>query len=104
MLEPKDGYQYATILAALVAPQSRGNITLISANNSYLPIINTPTIQSATDQQVAIAAYKRIRQAFASSFMQQIVIGEEYYPGASVQTDDEILEVRFPAVHSLQYA
>lgn len=91
--EPKDGYQYATILAALVAPQSRGNITLASSNASILPIINTPTLQSTTDQQVAIAAYKRIRQAFASSFMQNIVVGEEYYPGAKVETDAQILEV-----------
>lgn len=59
----------------------------------FLPIINTPTLQSATDQQVAVAAYKRIRQAFASSFMQKIVIGEEYYPGGNVETDAQILEV-----------
>ncbi|KFY17554.1 hypothetical protein V492_00582 [Pseudogymnoascus sp. VKM F-4246] len=90
--QPKDGYQYATILAALVAPQSRGSVTLASSNASILPIINTPTLQSATDQQVAVAAYKRIRQAFASSFMQKIVIGEEYFPGAKAETDAQILE------------
>jgi choline dehydrogenase len=93
ILEPHDGHQYATILAALVAPQSRGNVTLISADTNDLPIIHTPALQSATDQQVAIAAYKRVRQAFASSYMQQTVLGEEYYPGPSVQTDEEILAV-----------
>jgi choline dehydrogenase len=91
--EPKDGYMYATILAALVAPQSRGNITLNSADTNVLPTINTAYLQSPTDQKVAIAAYKRVRQAFASNYMQQTVIGEEYYPGPDVQTDDEILDV-----------
>lgn len=92
-VEPRDGYQYATILAALVAPLSRGTVTLKSADIKDLPIINAAYLQSPTDQKVAIAAYKRLRQAWASSHMQQIVIGEEYYPGPKIQTDDEILEV-----------
>lgn len=93
ILEPKDGYQYATILATLVAPQSRGNVTLVSADTNDLPIIHTPALQSPTDQQVAVAAYKRTRQAFASNFMQKTVIGEEYFPGPTVQSDEQILEV-----------
>ena len=48
--EPKDGRQYATILAALVAPQSRGNVTLNSADTNILPTINTAYLQSPTDQ------------------------------------------------------
>ncbi|CZR63977.1 related to choline dehydrogenase [Phialocephala subalpina] len=90
--QPKDGAQYATILAALVAPQSRGNIQVTSADTNTLPIINTAYLQSHTDQQVAIAAYKRVRQAFTSDFMQQTVQGRpEAYPGPSVQTDNQIL-------------
>ncbi|TVY75998.1 Dehydrogenase patE [Lachnellula suecica] len=89
--QPKDGYQYATILAALVAPQSRGNVTLNSADTNMLPTINTAYLQSTTDQKVAIAAYKRVRQAFASNYMQKAVIGAEYYPGTQVATDDQIL-------------
>ncbi|KUJ10742.1 alcohol oxidase [Mollisia scopiformis] len=89
--QPKDGSQYATILATLVAPRSRGNITVVSADTNTLPIINTAYLQSPTDQKVAIAAYKRVRQAFETEFMQRTVQGPEYYPGADVQTDDEIL-------------
>ena len=91
-IEPKDGYQYATILATLVAPRSRGNITLTSADTNDLPIINPAYLESPTDQKVAIAAYKRVRAAWASTFMQQCVIGPEYYPGPQVQTDEQILE------------
>lgn len=91
--EPKDGRQYATILAALIAPQSRGNVTLNSADTNVLPTINTAYLQASTDQKVAIAAYKRVREAFASEFMQRTVTGEEYYPGKDVQSDGQILEV-----------
>lgn len=96
--EPKDGFQYATILAGLVAPQSRGNVTINSADANILPTINNAYLQSPTDQKVAIAGYKRAREAFATDFMQQVVIGDEYFPGNNVQTDAQILEVgsRFP--------
>lgn len=91
--QPKDGYQYASILATLVAPLSRGNVTIISADTGILPVINPNWLTSTTDQQVAIAAYKRARRVFASSFMQQVVIGDEYFPGKDIQSDSEILKV-----------
>lgn len=91
LTQPKDGYQYATILATIVAPRSRGNVTIVSADTNVLPIINPNWLTSPTDQQVAVAAFKRARQAFAAPALQKIVIGEEYFPGPDVNTDDEIL-------------
>lgn len=67
-----------------------------SADTNILPTINTAYLQSPTDQKVAIAAYKRVREAFATEFMQRIVTSEEYYPGKDVQSDEQILEVSFP--------
>lgn len=64
--QPNEGYQYATILAALVAPLSRGNVTISSADASDNPIINPNWLTDPTDQAVAVAAFKRVRQAFAS--------------------------------------
>ena len=95
--QPKDGYQYATILTTLIAPQSRGNVTLNSADTNDLPTISTAYLQAETDQEVAVAAYKRTREAWASSAMQQTVIGQEYYPGLDVSTDEEILSVSCPS-------
>jgi choline dehydrogenase-like flavoprotein len=41
---------------------------------------------------VAVAAYKRLRQLFATKSLQPVLIGPEYYPGASVgNTDAELL-------------
>lgn len=87
------GKQYATILGALVAPTSRGNVTIASNDTSDLPIINPNWLSTEADQQIAIAAYKRIRGMFHSTAMAPIVVGDEYFPGSQYQTDAEILEV-----------
>ncbi|KAJ5707287.1 Glucose-methanol-choline oxidoreductase [Penicillium malachiteum] len=90
--QPRDGYQYGSILGVLITPLSRGNITLKSADTADLPIINPNWLEHQADQDIAIAMFKRIRQAFQSHAMSPIVIGEEYYPGTHVQSDTEILE------------
>ena len=91
--QPNDGYQYASIAAALMAPISRGNITIQSSSIHDPPLINPAVLASTTDQQVAIAAFKRLRQMLASSELAPIRIGDEYYPGKRVKDDDEsILE------------
>ncbi|KAJ5730272.1 Glucose-methanol-choline oxidoreductase [Penicillium malachiteum] len=90
--QPRDGYQYGSILGVLITPLSRGNVTLKSADTSDLPIINPNWLEHPADQDIAIAMFKRIRQAFRSQAMAPIVIGEEYHPGTHVQSDTEILE------------
>ncbi|EAW09037.1 GMC family oxidoreductase [Aspergillus clavatus NRRL 1] len=90
--QPKDGHQYASVNAALVAPVSLGNVTIQSADTNDAPIINTNTLGSRTDQQVAIAAFKRLREIFEASELAPVRLGDEYYPGKqSVRTDAEIL-------------
>ena len=88
---PNDGYNYATVATALVAPLSRGTVGISSADTSDLPIINPNWLTSATDAQVATAAFKRARQLLQSPVMQPVLIGDEYFPGPQVQTDAEIL-------------
>lgn len=75
-----------------MAPTSRGNVTIKSSDTSDLPIINPNWLATESDQQVVIAMFRRIRAAFQSTAMNPIIIGEEYYPGTTIQTDDEILE------------
>lgn len=90
--QPKDGYQYASINAALVAPVSLGNISILSDNIWDPPVINTNTLGTETDQEVAIAAFKRIRDIFEAPELAPVLVGGEFYPGkARVQTDAEIL-------------
>ena len=56
------------------------------------------------DQEVAVAVYKRVRDAFASKYMQQIVIGDEYFPGPTVQSDADILNTIRNTVQTVWHA
>ncbi|KAF4161080.1 hypothetical protein CNMCM6936_009696 [Aspergillus lentulus] len=104
VLQPSGGKQYATILGTLVAPTSRGNVTIASNDTSDLPIINPNWLSTEADQQIAIAAYKRIRDMFHSKAMAPIVVGDEYFPGSQYQTDAEILEVIRNTVMTIYHA
>ncbi|CAL5867166.1 uncharacterized protein PFLUO_LOCUS1378 [Penicillium psychrofluorescens] len=102
--QPRDGYEYATIIASMVSPTSRGNVTIRSADTADLPVINPNWLATDTDQKVAVAAYKRIRAAFQSNAMAPVIIGLEYFPGPSVQTDADILEIIRNTVMTIYHA
>ncbi|CAG7941610.1 unnamed protein product [Penicillium salamii] len=90
--QPKDGHEYSSILGVLITPSSRGNITLKSADITDLPLINPNWLDDPADQNLAVAIFKRTREAFQSEAMAPILIGEEYNPGLQVQSDAQILE------------
>lgn len=103
--QPNDGYQYASILAALVAPLSKGTVTIKSADTADLPLINPNWLTHPTDQEVAVVAYKRVREAFASKFMASVLTNKtEYYPGPAVQTDEQILNHIRKTLHTVWHA
>lgn len=87
--DPLDGYNYATIATALIAPLSRGNVTLASANMADAPLINPNWLTAQPDIEVAIAAFKRQRDVWKA--LSNITIGAEYFPGPQVQSDADIL-------------
>lgn len=89
---PKTLSSYATQYAALVAPFSRGNVTIASDSTFDNPVVNPNWLADPRDQEVAVAAYKRTRQIFDSAVMSRVVI-EEVYPGPNYSTDAEILDV-----------
>ncbi|KAL4807447.1 hypothetical protein BDV18DRAFT_158665 [Aspergillus unguis] len=89
--QPRDGYQYGSLLGILIAGTSQGTVTLASNDTYDPPIINPNWLQTESDQQLAVAMFKRLRQAFASEEMKPVVIGEEYHPGPHVQSDEDIL-------------
>ena len=84
-----DGNNYGTIVNVLVAPQSRGNVTIASPDTSDPPIINPNWLTDPTDAEVVVAAFKRTRQVW--NHLEEITIGPEKLPGPTVQTDEEIL-------------
>ncbi|KAF4341977.1 choline dehydrogenase [Fusarium beomiforme] len=90
--QPTDGKKYTTINGALVAPLSRGNITLRTNSTSDAPLINPNFLTSKTDQEVAVALFRRIREIAKSPPMKDTVL-KEVYPGEKHETDEQILAV-----------
>jgi choline dehydrogenase len=93
--QPLNGKKYVSILGAMVAPLSRGNITLKSANPLAAPAINPNWLSDPADQELAIAWYRRMREIFATKDVasQLEEIGVEAYPGLDKDSDEQILAV-----------
>ena len=83
---------YALIYIALVAPLSRGIITINSSDISDPPIINPNWLSSETDQKLNIQAFKMARALFNTTAIKPILRGPELAPGEAVQSDEEILD------------
>lgn len=88
--DPRDGYNYATVATALVAPLSRGNISISSTSMLDPPLINPNWLTDPADVEVAVAGFKRQRQVW--DHMSNLTLGQEQFPGPSVQSDADILE------------
>jgi choline dehydrogenase-like flavoprotein len=83
------------MIAALVAPTSRGNITISSASMEDAPIINPNWFGTQTDRELAVASLKRIREFMATEAIQGGLAGPEVAPGETVQSDEDILAYIF---------
>ena len=79
-------------------------MTIISANTEDLPIISPNWLDTDTDQKVAIASYRRIREIFNAQAMAPIIVGPEYFPGPAVQTDAQILDVIRKTIMTIYHA
>lgn len=90
-IQPHDDFNYATILSTLMAPVSRGNLSISSSSMHDQPLINPNWLTNTSDIELAIAMFKRLRQVWGVSELDALRIGDEYFPGASIQTDEEIL-------------
>ncbi|KAJ5183895.1 Dehydrogenase patE [Penicillium capsulatum] len=96
--------EFGSIISSLVAPTSRGNVTISSADTADLPIINPNWLSTDTDQNVAIASYRRIREMFHSKAIAPVIVGSEYFPGPQVKTDSEILDIIKKTVMTIYHA
>jgi choline dehydrogenase len=72
-------------------PESRGEIRLKSANPSDPPAMFPNYLATETDRRAIVDGLKVGRQILATPHMQRF-ISEEYQPGPSVKTDEQLLE------------
>lgn len=85
------GLNYGLIFGLMGAPLSRGNVTIVSADTTDLPVVNPNYLSSETDQEVAVQMFRRSRALLNSPSFAPIRVGEEIFPGLAVKTDEEIL-------------
>lgn len=88
--DPRDGHNYATLSACLVAPLSRGTVRLASADMTTLPLVDPAWLTHPADLDLAVQAFKRQRALWEVLVGLGVADAEEAYPGSSVQTDEEI--------------
>ena len=103
-ISPQDGHNYASMGVALVAPLSRGNISISSSSMTDPPLINPNWLSHPVDKELAVAGFRRSREFLATLSKHGVLLGGETYPGPSVQTDEQILEWIHSAVAPVWHA
>ena len=89
---PIDGKMYCSSSAGLIAPFSRGNVTINSTDTADNPVVQPNLLGDPRDQEMAVAAFKRAREVFNNPVIAPVIIGEEAFPGRNVSTDTQILD------------
>ncbi len=80
-----------TILACHIRPQSRGSITLTSADPKVMPAVDPNYLDHPEDVRAAIDGFKTIRKVLAAPAFAPY-LNDEQLPGSAVHTDQEILD------------
>ncbi|GAB1725045.1 hypothetical protein NU195Hw_g6767t1 [Hortaea werneckii] len=99
-----DMKNYTAMCVALVAPFSRGNVSISSNDTAVHPLVNPNWLTDTRDQEVAIAGFKRARALFEAPGVQPVLVGSEAYPGQNVSSDDEILSMLRASSDTIHHA
>ena len=87
-----------------MAPFSRGNVSIASADTNIHPVVNPALLTDPRDQEVAVAGFKRARAVLQSDAVKPGLIGGEVYPGPQVLTDADILDTIRKSADSIHHA
>jgi choline dehydrogenase len=91
---PQDGlhkWSGFTLLVYQLRPESRGEITLKSADPTDSPAMRPNYLSAATDQRTVVDALKLGRGLLGSPHMRSF-IQSEYVPGGQVTSDEQLLD------------
>ena len=84
---PKGGYMGARVI--LLHPESRGDVTLRSADPAAKAVIRHNFLSAENDRITLRRGVKTAREVYASEPLKSL-LGAEVWPGANIQSDDEI--------------
>ena len=80
-----------TFSVCQLRPESRGTVTIHSRDPKQAPAMCANYLATETDRRFAIAGLKLARRLTATDALKPYIV-DEYRPGASVRTDDELLD------------
>ena len=92
--KPGDGvhpFSAFTMSICNLRPQSRGEVTINSKNPEDLPKIIPNYLSTQSDQKIAIESIKVARKIANASPLKQHIL-DEFVPGGSLVSDDDLLE------------
>jgi choline dehydrogenase len=75
----------------MLRPESRGAITLRSADPLAAPAIRAGYLEAAADRRLAVRMVRKMRDIAASPALQRFIVAE-HEPGPARQSDDELLD------------
>ncbi|KAK8130906.1 GMC oxidoreductase [Apiospora sp. TS-2023a] len=87
---PDPSAMYASPAASLMVPQSRGNVTITSSDTAVAPSLNPNWLTHPADQELAVYAFRRVRQMMDAEVMKGAWT-KEVLPGREVESDADIL-------------
>ncbi|KAF7192343.1 Patulin synthase [Pseudocercospora fuligena] len=90
---PPDKKNYAAFIASITAPLSRRSVSIRSSDMADKPLIDPQWMTNTTDQELAVAAIRRMRQILNTSVMKEIAPYGEAFPGANVTSYEDLLNV-----------
>ena len=88
----------------LVAPFSRGNVSINSTDTALNPLVNPNLLGDARDMDLAVQAFRRARQIFNTTALRTITIGGEAFPGKNVTSDAQIREMLMKSSNTIYHA
>ena len=104
LLDAPDVRNYTSVCIVIVAPFSRGNVTIVSNDTNVHPVVNPNWLTDLRDQEVAVAGFRRARAVFEATAVKPVLVGAEAYPGEQVQTYDQILEMIRASADTIHHA
>lgn len=85
---------YVSFTAAILAPTSRGTVSVLSNSLSHPPQIDPQYLSTPEDAALALYSFKKLRGILTNYAQYNFTIGSnngEVAPGANIQSDEDIL-------------
>lgn len=101
--QSEEGASFGTINCLLIGTASRGNMTISSSSILDRPVISPNWLLDPRDQEVAVAAYRRARQAW-EGVPAAVKVGDELYPGKNVTSYEDLLTAIKGSIGAIHHA